>query len=170
MSLVTTNKRIAIFIRDRGICQYCGVELDAEKNSWEIDHKIPSSKGGESLIDNLLLACGKCNRNKSNKSPSEYRDHLVEKFTKASANYYQQVMDYFGPMEPCPFKDKMLEKFKNYIEYLAESEEKDYLRLCISFTFEKNRPITEAEQEHLDTLEWIKKEGEKHVHPLSCSG
>ena len=61
--------------RDNGICRYCGKpgEVKWFGNSWfwmehEFDHIIPESKNGMATVDNIVIACRKCNRSKGNKS------------------------------------------------------------------------------------------------------
>jgi hypothetical protein len=55
--------RLSIFRRDNYICGYCGKHTE----NPECDHIIPISRGGDSGYDNLITACKKCNRSKSNK-------------------------------------------------------------------------------------------------------
>jgi len=49
-------------------CAYCG-----SKESIEMDHVIPISRGGQHSIGNLVPACSRCNRSKSNKLLVEWR-------------------------------------------------------------------------------------------------
>lgn len=49
-------------------CFYCGSD-----NQIEIDHVIPISKGGRHSIGNLVSACKKCNRSKTNKYLVKWR-------------------------------------------------------------------------------------------------
>jgi 5-methylcytosine-specific restriction endonuclease McrA len=44
-----------IFIRDNGICQYCG------SKAVNADHIIPRSRGGEDSLENLVACCRSCN-------------------------------------------------------------------------------------------------------------
>jgi 5-methylcytosine-specific restriction endonuclease McrA len=53
--------------RDGGTCQYCG-------NSGELmtlDHVIPRSRGGKDVWENVVIACGRCNTKKGNRTPKE---------------------------------------------------------------------------------------------------
>lgn len=56
-----------IFLRDGYTCQYCGVD-GLTKKTATLDHVIPSSKGGKSVWENAVTACGPCNARKGNKS------------------------------------------------------------------------------------------------------
>jgi len=59
----------AIWIRDKGICQYTGQTLREEEAS--LDHVVPVSRGGKSSWTNLVLANKKINWKKGNKLLSE---------------------------------------------------------------------------------------------------
>lgn len=55
--------RKRVFERDKHTCRYCG-----DKNGpFHADHVYPSSKGGETSIENLVTACARCNRKKQAK-------------------------------------------------------------------------------------------------------
>lgn len=57
-----------VFDRDRYTCAYCG----QKGGNLEVDHVIPFSKGGDDTIENLVTACRRCNRQKKDKSVSEF--------------------------------------------------------------------------------------------------
>ncbi|MGH3440701.1 MAG: HNH endonuclease [Nitriliruptorales bacterium] len=57
--------RRAVFLRDRGRCQYCG---DAAE---DVDHVLPRSRGGEHTWDNVVAACRGCNASKQDRTPRE---------------------------------------------------------------------------------------------------
>lgn len=63
-----------IFLRDSFKCQYCGVCLPASELTC--DHVVPRSKGGGSSWENLVTACGPCNRKKGNRTPEQARMRL----------------------------------------------------------------------------------------------
>lgn len=52
----------AVYKRDGGRCVYCG-----STQNLQLDHIIPFSKGGATILENLQLLCQKCNIEKSNK-------------------------------------------------------------------------------------------------------
>lgn len=65
----TYEQRLAIYRRDKGICQI-QKECDGEHlswNEWHADHKKPHSKGGKTVVSNGQVACQACNVNKNNK-------------------------------------------------------------------------------------------------------
>jgi len=51
-------------------CHYCGNPL-CETNTT-VDHLLPYSRGGETIADNLVMACKKCNTDKADLTESEY--------------------------------------------------------------------------------------------------
>jgi len=60
--------RMAIVIRDRCSCQYCGRKLAL--NEVTFDHVIPRAAGGGGGFDNLLVACVACNGTKGCSAPN----------------------------------------------------------------------------------------------------
>lgn len=58
------EQRLAIFRRDKGICQVklkCeGIKCDWD--NWEADHIIPWDKGGKTTVENGQISCVECNR------------------------------------------------------------------------------------------------------------
>jgi len=58
--------RAAILIRDNCICKMCGTSPAKNPDvTLHIDHIIPYSKGGETLLENLRTLCSQCNIGKS---------------------------------------------------------------------------------------------------------
>lgn len=61
-------------------CIYCG----KENVPLEIEHIIPKSRGGSNRIDNLGIACHKCNQNKDNMTAEEFGFPDIQKQVKKS--------------------------------------------------------------------------------------
>lgn len=57
--------RRGVHLRDRGRCGYCG------RPGGTIDHIVPQSRGGGDTWTNTVLACGRCNNRKGDKSPAQ---------------------------------------------------------------------------------------------------
>ena len=55
-----------------GKCAYCG-----RLGPLEVDHRTPLSRGGTNSIDNVLPACGNCNRKKGQLTEPEVRARLA---------------------------------------------------------------------------------------------
>lgn len=65
---MTAALRRKILERDNYTCRYCGNSIYKEPNLLlEVDHIIPVSKGGKTVVNNLQTLCWKCNKQKSNK-------------------------------------------------------------------------------------------------------
>jgi hypothetical protein len=52
-------------------CLYCGTTEDLET-----EHLVPSARGGLDINGNVFRACSKCNLEKSDRLPSEWRSDL----------------------------------------------------------------------------------------------
>lgn len=55
-----------VFIRDKYICQYCGIKENPKKLT--IDHVVPKSLGGKKNWTNIVTCCIPCNQKKANKT------------------------------------------------------------------------------------------------------
>lgn len=59
---IRTDKRLAIYLRDRFSCLYCLRDLHgADPADITLDHVVPVSDGGKNAPDNLVTACRHCN-------------------------------------------------------------------------------------------------------------
>lgn len=67
----TYSERTAIDIVKSNKCYYCNKELK-ENDKITIDHKTPVSRGGSTKVENLVIACEKCNSEKADMTEQEY--------------------------------------------------------------------------------------------------
>jgi hypothetical protein len=84
--LKLSNKRVNfcrqnLFIRDNYTCQYCGVVKNIDELTY--DHVIPKSiwsyeNGSPTNWTNIVTACVRCNRKKSNKTPKQAKMPLIK--------------------------------------------------------------------------------------------
>ncbi|WP_417746287.1 HNH endonuclease [Rosistilla oblonga] len=56
--------RQTIWERAGKCCEYCQMPQDYDPATFEVDHIVPGKMGGESVEENLALACFKCNNHK----------------------------------------------------------------------------------------------------------
>lgn len=63
-SRLTPKLRWQVLSRDNWTCQYCGAKA-SDGVKLHVDHVIPVSRGGKTVLDNLVTACEKCNLGKS---------------------------------------------------------------------------------------------------------
>lgn len=66
-----------------GRCAYCGA-----KHSMTLDHFIPLELGGETVIENLLPACSRCNSRKGSLWPSQIK-FITDERMQQLADYLQ---------------------------------------------------------------------------------
>lgn len=67
----TAFTRFNLFLRDEFTCQYCG-----SKGEMTFDHVIPRAKGGKTIWENVVAACGQCNLRKGSKLLQQTNMHL----------------------------------------------------------------------------------------------
>lgn len=72
-------RKHVLFNRDNWRCQYCDCKLNS--NTIEIEHIMPSSRGGQKSWLNCVAACKPCNKKKANKTPEEAGMPLLKKPT-----------------------------------------------------------------------------------------
>jgi hypothetical protein len=60
------NQELARFVRQRagGRCEYCRLPSSVYPLPFHVDHIVARQHGGETIGDNLALACLHCNRHK----------------------------------------------------------------------------------------------------------
>jgi hypothetical protein len=76
---ISKRMRFEVFKRDSFTCQYCGSK--SPEVVLEVDHIEPVSKGGKTVMLNLVTSCFKCNRGKRNIKLSD--TSVIEKQKKA---------------------------------------------------------------------------------------
>ena len=68
-------KDIRTLITDPFVCYYCGELLSVElgiKKIWELDHKVPLSRGGSNTLNNIVACHHGCNRRKGLQTKEEF--------------------------------------------------------------------------------------------------
>jgi 5-methylcytosine-specific restriction endonuclease McrA len=54
---ISTNLRQLVYKRAMGRCEYCLMHQDVSPYTHEIDHLIARKHGGQTVAENLALAC-----------------------------------------------------------------------------------------------------------------
>lgn len=67
-----------VFVRDKHMCQYCGVKL-TKKEPPTMDHVLPKSRGGPKSWTNIVASCMPCNNRKGDRTPAEAGMTLLSK-------------------------------------------------------------------------------------------
>jgi 5-methylcytosine-specific restriction endonuclease McrA len=64
-----TFSRSNVYLRDHGICQYCGITVSL--NDFTYDHVIPRVQNGKTCWDNVVVSCNTCNTRKGGRTPEQ---------------------------------------------------------------------------------------------------
>ncbi|WP_107771018.1 HNH endonuclease [Nocardioides sediminis] len=64
---MTARLRFAVLNRDDSRCRGCGASAKIHGAVLHVDHIVPVSKGGKTVLENLQTLCEPCNLGKSNK-------------------------------------------------------------------------------------------------------
>ena len=82
--LRSKKARARLYFDSNGLCENCGEILDKD---WHVDHYIPWSKGGTTVLSNLRALCKDCNLKKGNTMPTvinyEHMKHFETSFPSA---------------------------------------------------------------------------------------
>ena len=82
--------RSYVFHRDGRKCAYCGT---ARAERYELDHIVPSSRGGTNRVSNLLVACQSCNIAKGNMLVEEFLADKPKRLAKVKAVMRSRLAD-----------------------------------------------------------------------------
>lgn len=88
-------------------CTYC----NKKDINLEIDHIIPRSRGGSNRLDNLTLACRKCNIHKGNKTAKEFG------YANVHDNLQKSLVDESFMNISRKYLNTVLNKFVSFIDY-----------------------------------------------------
>lgn len=69
VGVITASQIECLYQEQNSRCAYCGITLHGE---YHIDHAIPLSRSGANSVENILIACGYCNRSKGDKMLTEW--------------------------------------------------------------------------------------------------
>ena len=74
--IMNDDIRYNVLKRDNYTCQICGATVkDGVK--LHVDHIIPVSEGGKTVMSNLQTLCDRCNLGKSNKTNEDFKDNMI---------------------------------------------------------------------------------------------
>jgi hypothetical protein len=61
VTLISSALREAVVSRAAGQCEYCRLSQVSQVATFPVDHVVPRSRGGLTILENLALACPSCN-------------------------------------------------------------------------------------------------------------
>lgn len=65
MNWIRQDKRLAIYLRDKCLCVYCGADIMHPDITATLDHVTPDVQGGSNHESNLVTCCKPCNDSKN---------------------------------------------------------------------------------------------------------
>jgi ATP adenylyltransferase len=71
---IQDSLRYKVLKESGGRCSLCGATK--KERPLDVDHIKPKSKGGKNIYENFQVLCSKCNRSKSNKDQTDFRNDL----------------------------------------------------------------------------------------------
>lgn len=69
--------RRTVLARDHYTCQYCGAR--PVRSELTLDHVLPRARGGETVWENVVAACRRCNQRKGSRTPEEAGMRLLSR-------------------------------------------------------------------------------------------
>jgi len=73
-------KVVRNFKNNNGVeCYLCHKTIIVANEVLTVDHKLPVSRGGQTIPENLAICCQNCNTDKSDMTEREYEDYLINK-------------------------------------------------------------------------------------------
>ncbi len=97
--IATYDQRAYAWLAGRGKCAYC--ETNAHPDYMQIDHYVPFSKGGETVVSNLVCSCKKCNVAKYTEDPLVFAELIKQPrgglYRNWLYSYYRQSMGRSAP-------------------------------------------------------------------------
>ena len=102
MSLVSASLRRTVIQRAGERCEYCLLSSRFQVGGFEVDHILPLSRGGPTLLENLAFACPVCNGRKLNhiNGTDSISGELVALFQPRTQNWH----DHFQWSVDSPFE------------------------------------------------------------------
>ena len=84
--------RFNLFLRDEFSCQYCG-----KKGEMTFDHVVPRCRGGKTIWENVVAACGSCNFRKGSRELKSAGMKVLKKPFKPSVEVLMNKGRKFPP-------------------------------------------------------------------------
>lgn len=70
MSAIPVELRVQIIERAANRCEYCSIAQAGQEAVFHVDHVLPRAAGGDTVFDNLALACVSCSLRKGARTQS----------------------------------------------------------------------------------------------------
>lgn len=117
--------RRAVWNKTDGRCWYCGTMTQSHvqgvrgyQTRTNIDHQHPHCKGGPDDLENLVIACGSCNYDKSTRTLDEYREVIRAGCPRYATEQLIEDIGRFSYWETGEIHEEMLVRLRGFLEYL----------------------------------------------------
>ena len=87
MGTIPAQLQRTVTQRARSRCEYCGLSQEGQEARFHIDHVVPALHGGETIAENLALACVSCSLRKA------ARQHARDPYTGTEAALFNPRTD-----------------------------------------------------------------------------
>lgn len=87
---IRPERRLAIHLRDRLCCQYCGIGIEDDA-MLTLDHLIPRSKGGSNQSQNLITACKRCNSSRGNRPLTAFCQAVADYIGQDATSIHRRI-------------------------------------------------------------------------------
>jgi hypothetical protein len=87
MGMIPARLHRMVVQRAHGRCEYCGLSQEGQEAQFHIDHVVPVAHGGETIGENLALACVSCSLRKA------ARQHALDPQTGAEVALFNPRID-----------------------------------------------------------------------------
>ena len=91
---ISANLRRQIRSRFSDRCAYCQTPEALTVTTFEVEHIIPRSADGKTILENLCLACPSCNRHKAHHQTGI--DPVIEEIVPLFHPYVQEWKEHFA--------------------------------------------------------------------------
>lgn len=120
---ITKEMKKAVWEKTGGRCWYCGFMTVSRgignyREEPNIDHQQPCSRGGETRIENLVLACAQCNMEKRLSNVDEFREVVRDGDPRYATERLIEGIDSVGNWERGEIHDEMQIRLRGFLEYL----------------------------------------------------
>ena len=82
MRYIAAEVRRLVIQRATGRCEYCGLSQEGQEATFHLDHVVPVVAGGQTIAENLALACVSCSLRKA------ARQTVIDPQTREEAAIY----------------------------------------------------------------------------------
>jgi hypothetical protein len=91
---ISADLRRQVIERAHGCCEYCQSQASFATQAFSVEHILPRSKGGETVLANVALSCQGCNNHKYTKT--EARDPVSKQIVQLYHPRQHAWQDHFA--------------------------------------------------------------------------